>query len=329
MACKDQQSITKLVEDFVKKGHNYGFYQSIRWLNGIAKICEQEQLKPLKINITPYLSLDFSGSDIKEMSFDTDKGVVNIVATFLGLYGTVSPLPTFYTEKLIKNVNDNITVEKDFLDMFHNIFYKKIYDMWAKYKLNLMANEFKNDRYIDRTYHLIGLGDKSLRKIVPNAKSLIKYAGLFSRKSRSIVSLQVLLQDYFNIKLNVTASKKIINSIPEGQQLNLGTKNSTLGISSYLGQQAYGYGSNIMVDIYDLNLNQLNLFTLNNEYSRILSFLVKFYCSIPVKCFVKLHLENGIAKNTQLGIPEWGILGQNAWFSANKNISYKTQYFIV
>lgn len=328
MACQDQQSIFNLVENFTKQGHNYSFYQSIRWLNSIARVCENENLPRLTIKVVPYLSLDFTGGDIKKITFNHRTGVVKIIATFLGLYGTVSPLPTFYTEKIIRNANDNIHIEKDFLDMFHKIFYQKTYAMWAKYKLNLMANEYRDDKYINRGYHLVGLGDKALRRLVPDAKSLLKYAGILNKKTRSIVALEILLKDYFGVNLKLKPSQKIINPITTEQQLNLGKINSSLGLDSYLGQQSYGFGSNLMVDIYDLDLKQLNLFTVKNKYAEILSFLVKFYCSIPVRCFVKLHLKAEVVKNVQLGADKWAKLGQNTWF-VKSGANYKTQYFMV
>ncbi len=330
MVAKSQQSAAILIERLVKRSHNYSFYQAIRWLNHISNLQLQESGIALDIKVTPHLSLDFAGNDIQKIIYTPETNSVEIIATFLGLYGTVSPLPTFYTENLIRDVNDGKKSGKEFLDIFHKTLYQKIYKMWSKYKLNMMATEAGNTKYLNRIYYLIGLGDKTLRDMVPDVKSLVRYTGLFSNSNRSLVSLETMLEDYFRVTLKVSSTKRVINEIPSNQQVSVGLLNSHLGNDLYLGSQATGFGTYLKVDIYNLDIYQLKMFSDGGDYAKMLSFIVKFYSTVPVKCLLRLHLKDDYVVNVSLGDVNWAQLGQSTWFaSGNKKEVYKTKYFLV
>ncbi|MED7818340.1 MULTISPECIES: type VI secretion system baseplate subunit TssG [unclassified Francisella] len=324
MASNDEQRIFREIELFVSNSYNYNFYQAIRWLNGISGIAKKIGMPVLDIKVTPHLSLEFAGNDIKSMSFDKSKYQIDIVVTFMGLYGTVSPLPTFYTENLIVEVNDSVTVNKDFLDIFHQVFYKKIYSIWLKYKLNLMTYENKSSSYIEKTYSLVGLGDQTLRRLVPNSISLVRYAGLFSKRSRSLKGLQIMLRDYFNLDMQVS-NFKTLQYLSDDQYVNLGCKNSSLGRDLYLGRYVKDFFSSIKIDILDISAKDLASFNYGGENIRKLGFLVKFYCYSRVRCFVRLHISKEELKKTQKEL----VLGVNSWFDSQENEFYKTKYFMI
>ena len=326
MANEDGRTAAQLIQPFIKNSHRFGFYQSIRWLNIMSKKLQAEGLAPLKFKILPQLSLDFIGNDIRSASYDPEKNQVEMTVTFLALYGTASPLPTFYTEDLMLEVSEDITVSKDFLDIFHKVLYQKLYDVWLKYRLNQCVFENANESYITKLYHLIGLGDKTLRKMVPNPKSLIRYVGLFNQNPRSAKGLEILLRDYFEADVKIISGYRTVQNIAESQKACLGVANYQLGQDVYVGEQVQECGSSIAIELHQLSKKTFNLFSYKQSYALALAFLVKFFSNSPVKCFVSIYLKTGEIRSCQLGLKEWGKLGQNAWIAPVVNKTYSAHY---
>jgi type VI secretion system protein ImpH len=173
------------------------------------------------LDIVPELSLSFPESDIHSLSYDTESEMFSMVATFLGLYGVSSPLPTFYTEDLMDDVREDITVGKDFLDIIHRIFYRHLIAGFEKYKLDLQAFEAKSPTALNRLYSLMGLGEVAFRQAVPDARSLLRYTGLFAHFPRSAAGLKTLLSDYFQAPVNIVSGYPVMEHIAEDQRLRL------------------------------------------------------------------------------------------------------------
>ena len=315
MAHQNRRAIAQLIAPLIKNGHQYKFYQAIRYLNNIARTLKQNKEQSFDITILPPLSLAFTRHDIKTIQYHPKEHKIEITATFLGLYGTPSPLPNFYTEDIMQEVAEDITVSKDFLDMFHRILYQKLYYIWLKYRLNQSAFEDQNKRYIRRLYCLIGLGDQTLAKMIPNPKSLIKYIGLFSQRPRSSKNLEILLKDYFDVEIKIHSGQSSLHKIAIDQQLSLGIAGHQLGQATYLGEQVQAYGASIALEITSLSYAQFTLLSYAQPYATALAFLIKFFCNTPVQCFVSLFLKPEAMGLCQLGLATWSKLGQNAWIA--------------
>jgi len=328
MANENGRAIASLIRPFVLNGPKYGFYQSVRLLSGIAKSAKAKGLTSFALKIIPLLSLEFIGSDIESISYDENTNEVKIVVTFLALYGTASPLPTFYTEDLMLDFSEDITVSKDFLDIFHQILFKKLYDVWLKYRLNQCAFENVDNRYTSKLYYLIGLGDETLRKMVPEAKSLLKYIGLLNQQPRSAKVLEILLKDYFEVPIKIKSGYRSVQTIAYEQQVRLGVDNSIVGQETYLGSEIEDCSASIGISIGPLKQDVFNLFGYKQPHALALAFLINFFLNSPVKSFISIVLQAGEVRGCQLGLKEWGMMGQNVWVSPNQGKEYILQYQI-
>jgi predicted component of type VI protein secretion system len=89
--------------ELLKEGHAFSFFQVMRLLRFFIRQSSgaPKSLSDLdqKIRIKPNLSLAFPASDVEciEELEDHDGAQFLITVNFMGLYGSVSPLPTFYT----------------------------------------------------------------------------------------------------------------------------------------------------------------------------------------------------------------------------------------
>src|SRR3546814_7786829 len=85
------------IEPLLAEGHRYAFFQALRLL----RLHLGEETFAQSVRVRPTLSLSFPENDINSIVREND--ILRITANFFGLYGVTSPLPTFYTEDLIRS----------------------------------------------------------------------------------------------------------------------------------------------------------------------------------------------------------------------------------
>ena len=80
------------------------------------------------VAIRPHLSLAFPAADITEIRTPpAGPPAWQLTTTLLGLYGTMGPLPTFYTEELLDEARNDESLSRDFLDILNNRLYHLLY----------------------------------------------------------------------------------------------------------------------------------------------------------------------------------------------------------
>ena len=207
MASQDRQHTLDLKKLLVEKGRRIPFIQVIRLLRVLvqqkagAHLSEDEIFRYIRVR--PELSLDFPGRDVnlvEVLDDDPDRAIdlFRVTVTFLGLYGSSSPLPTFYTEDLLDEQRDDNTIAREFIDVINNRFYFLFYKVWKKHALALRYAENPEGFVSDILYSLLGLGEPSIRRDLAGSSRYLRYIGLTSQKPRSAEGLRVLLADSFD-----------------------------------------------------------------------------------------------------------------------------------
>ena len=120
-----QPNIT-LTEQIVNQSRDFSFYQAYRLIYMLLKQelgddCSNDELLQ-QICVHPELSLNFPTSDVSKIEKIKLNGKpgYRITVTFLGLYGTSSPLPTFYTETLFREQAEDNPLTREFIDILNN-----------------------------------------------------------------------------------------------------------------------------------------------------------------------------------------------------------------
>jgi type VI secretion system protein ImpH len=122
MASKDRGAPSDIKKDLLKEGHRFSFFQVIRLLRLFDSepfdVHRQEPFRSEQIKIRPDLSLAFPAADVANVeNLSNETADFEITATFLGLYGSSSPLPTFYSEDLLDEAIAAESVTRDFIDI--------------------------------------------------------------------------------------------------------------------------------------------------------------------------------------------------------------------
>ena len=306
-------------QDIVENGDAYDFYQAVKLLNKLVREQPSEQGSLPGLRIQPELNLDYPQSDNTEVSRDDASGNYQITTTFFGLYGVSSPLPGFYTEELLDDEWDEVSARKGFFDVIHNHLYPLLYQAWLKYKLSHNLVEFGNHKYAEIIFSLIGLGE-AYRVERKQYGYLLKYSGLISQRTRSLLGLKTLLKDIVgDIGLDIRPCVKRMVPIVKQQRCVLGSQNATLSFDACIGKHVIDRTGKFNIEIGPINAEQFADFSRGKETIQTMKSLLNLYLVQPLEFSISLLLEPDTVKPASIGEWESSILGSNCWLTSETN----------
>jgi type VI secretion system protein ImpH len=319
MAGQDGGSSVNLKLDLLKEGHTFSFFQVMRLLRFFGGRLPRSKDAPSVDNehtrIRPELSFAFPPADVSGIKqSESDPPDYLVTATFLGLYGTSSPLPAFYTEDLMDEAREDESVTRDFMDIIGHRLYVLLFRCWTKYRQFVQVAEERNHDDLQRLFSLIGLGEREFRRDIPDVYGLIRYIGLLTQFPRSALGLKTMLQDALaDVPVNVEPCILRKAKIPPDQRLCLGESGCTLATDSFIGEQIddrMGKFRLVMGPLKSQAFQQLLPGTPDCEKA---AFLTRFYLTDPLEYDMELILAEKEAQCTCLGASEWSRLGWDTW----------------
>lgn len=323
MAGTNRKSDINIKEKLLANGRSFSFFQVMRLLkrlsdhNGTNK--ESTDVDVERIKVQPNLSLDFPISDVEEVE-ESERGKYTVTVNMLGLYGTCSPLPTFYTEDLLDDVSSGNRTAKDFIDVINHRLYELLFAAWGKYRGMVKVVEENNRGHINRLFSIIGLGEEELRKEFQNPLGLLKYTGLFALNTRSASGLETMLSDALNgVEINIIQGVERKGQIPEDQRCCLNGESISLGINSYLGQEVKDKTGSFRIEIGPVSEKEYRLFLPGEKEHELLVSLTDLYVSSPLDYDLEVILdENTKTATACLGSEKWSKLGLDTWIFSDE-----------
>ncbi len=327
MAGKNRRTSADLKAHLLNEGHSFSFFQVMRVLRFLVSSGNESGMLPAEemhgVRVRPDLSLAFPAADVNkvEEQIGEERVGFQVTATFMGLYGSSSPLPTFYTEDLMDEAASDESVTRDFLDVFNNRLYLLLFKAWNKYRQFLQVVEEHDEEHIERLFCLLGLGEKEIREHIPNAYGLLRYIGLFSQFPRSVSGLRSLIQDAMgDIPVNVHACHFNMATIPEDQRSSLGRRGSSLGRDCYVGSQIPDRMGKFRLELGPLDGHVFQDLLPGGTQYNTLATLTGLYVTDPLKYDVGITLRQGEARSTCLGASAWSRLGLDTWLFGRKDV---------
>ncbi len=318
--------ISGLKDELLKNSRRYGFVQSHRllryWLDKFStkEVSVKDVAKAIRVR--PELSMHFPGTDITEIS-EISSGSDNflITATFLGLYGVSSPLPTFYTEDMIDESLRDITVTRDFIDIINSPFYRLFYGCWEKYRAYIKIIELNDPAYLDYCLCLLGFGTDSLRRRIKDANSLLRYIGLFTQFPRSSLALKTLLSDVLNEpELTILECIPRMVNIPDDQLCFIGVSGNILGEDAYLGQEIPDRMGAFRIQAGPLDAQKFRRIFPDTDAFSTMAAMIRLFMDQPLEWDFEVILESRQVKPTCLGADRWSRLGWETWLISDDTI---------
>jgi type VI secretion system protein ImpH len=188
-----------------------------------------------------------------------------LLVSFMGLTGPNGVLPQHYTQLLIDRVRQKDYALRDFLDLFNHRFISFFYRIWRKYRIAPTYEAAKSsddecDVVTQSLFSLIGLGTSGLRRrLLLYDETFLYYGGLYAQSTPTAVSLERIVQDYFNVPVRINQFRGQWLELERSDQSRLasddpyGLSNNRLGISSIAGQRVWSVENKFRVRIGPLS----------------------------------------------------------------------------
>ncbi|HWG47023.1 MAG TPA: type VI secretion system baseplate subunit TssG [Gemmataceae bacterium] len=347
--------VPTLEERLFAEGYAFDFFQAVRLLERLAP-----DRRPVGRDAPPqmeiarfraHVSLSFPPSSIVSIESSGEEMPPILTVAFLGLIGPSGVLPNHYTELLLRQQiyakGPERHALRDWLDLFNHRFLALFHRAWEKYRFPLAFERGEHlrgepDAFTRCLFSFIGLGMPPLRdrlrvtcrEIGKSAEServlasvedlvLLHYSGLLVQRPRNAVSLEALLQDYFQhpVRVRQFQGQWLRLETDNQSRLGAGQHNNRLGIDCVAGERVWDVQSKFRVRLGPLTYADFVEFlpdrtaTPRRKAIFLLMQLVRLYAGPELDFDVQLLLKADEVPLCRLSEPD-GIgprLGWNTW----------------
>ena len=270
----------------------------------------------------------FAASDVAKITAVPGPGGLaryDVETTFLSVYGAVSPLPTYFTEELLNQEDDSL--QKEFLDLFHHRAISLFYRVWEKYRYTSRFSPDGSDYFSRRFQMLLGV-DRLPAGHHVDAVRILGFAGLLTQIPRSAASLRGLLSDYFDgVPVRIDSCVGRWLPIPEDQRNRLALSNSRLGKDLSLGERVYDVSCTFRVAMGPLSLEEYMAFLPCGDKMPELRELTDLMNGDGLDYEVELQLKEEQVPPLQLCGPT-ARLGWSSWLGRRDGMDSRIRFLV-
>ncbi|RYB01604.1 type VI secretion system baseplate subunit TssG [Lichenibacterium ramalinae] len=242
-----------------------------------------------------------------------------VEAAFVGLVGTLGPLPHFYTEAVLREEKRRSGALRGFLDVFVGRLASLFVRAHEKYRLPAaMARRGADggEPVARAVFALMGLGLPSQRgRLLVRDAHLLPYAGLLAREVRSAAGLEVILADQLDLPVRVEPFRRRLLPISPAEQTRLAAGPASfarLGIDAVAGARTPDASSTFRVVVGPVDYADFMALEPRGRRMAELVELVRLYMDPGLDFDVQVLLRRADVPESRLG-PGAPRLGWNGW----------------
>jgi type VI secretion system protein ImpH len=342
------------------EGYAFDFFQAVRLLERLFS-----ERKPVGRDYAPgaesarfraYNSLTFPPSAIYDiLEPANERAPALMTVAFMGLTGPSGVLPRHYTELLYRLAREAKGPERyslrDWFDLFNHRLIALFYRAWEKYRFTIPyeRGEYLRpdpDAFTRVLFSLVGMGTAPFRnrlrvlvrqelaeeapeQVLAGIDDLcaLYYAGALGHRPRSALGLQTLLQDYFQLPVQVEqfcGQWLYLESSNQSQLGGLGSANNQLGVSLVAGNRVWDVQGKFRIRLGPLRFEDFTAFlpdrapVCERKAFFLLVHWVRLYVGPELDFDVQIILRAADIPGCRLGA-EPGFaprLGWNTWLSS-------------
>lgn len=281
------------LESLTKDFKRTSFFQ----LNKLFERCLalSDQHADARVRFTAKKSLAFPASDIDSLTVvETTTGKeIEVNITFMGLFGPASPLPAFYTERLLQ-ADDDSNATAQFLDMFNHHIVSLLQQAWEKYRYYSLYKLDAQDRFSGWMFKLSGVDTrKQCERLGLDWTKLLPLMGLMTGRVKNASTLKTILEHYFDgIKWDIEECIQRRISIPDDQFHRMGVSSANMGMDIVLGDEIEDQTGKFRVHVYFTSDQQYEDLLPGSEQHQILTNLISFYLRDQLEFDLCLHCSH-------------------------------------
>lgn len=296
-----------------------------RWAGGVA-VGYQGPPQDELLRFRAWPSLGFPRAAVMEIerrehTWRPGRQRIQITTNELGLYGADTPLPLFYTERIIQpgdfEEEDDRERLRAFLDIFQHRLLSLLYRSSYKYRYHLNFVPGGTDIFSGFLRCLIGLGTRGTpeNQDVPNLL-LVRYAGLMTQRRRSADGLRAMVTDFFD-GLGTHVTQCIERWFTLDRTNRLGAEMCGLGEDAVIGARVLDRTGKFRLTLGPMGYARFESFLPGAPAMRRLRVLVRVYLLDDLEFDVELWLRGQEVPGAQLGSSDRPArLGWTGWLAS-------------
>ncbi len=276
-----------------------------------------------RIRLRPDTGLTFHSSDIMaldKIKYPDEIERTRVTVTFMGLYGTVSPLPPHFSEQIALNdYQGGPQPIREFFDVFHHRLLSLVYRAWAKYRFAMTYRTKGADPFTRRMFCTVGIdGFRDGQDLAFERFLHLRYAPLLATKSRSARGLEVVLKDLYG-SMGVAIEQFVGHwtLIEKPNRNKLGVVNHQLGESLTIGRYVYDGTGRFTIVLGPLGYDEYLSFLPGGHRRPMLRGVVSTFTRGQHDVMLELHVKTDAAPRWQLGSPRAATLKRTAWLGGS------------
>ncbi len=312
---------TPIGELLEKEPYRFEFFQAVRLLNLLLAdrspvgrfVNPSAEVARFAVNPSPV----FPASQIQSLAA-REGGAPVLSVNFMGLIGPLGLLPLYYTELVMERTRARDHALREFLDIFHHRILSLFYAAWEKYRFTIAYERGERDRFSHHLLDLIGLGTSGLQRRQEVADdSLLFYGGLLAVHPRSAAALEQILEDYFDVPVEVEQFVGAWYPMDPDAQCELdgrGGQSGQLGLGAVVGSEIWDQQTRVRIRLGPLAFEQYRDFLPGGLAWQRLRALAKFFAGNEYDMELQLILRRQDVPSCALADEEDGVqLGWTTW----------------
>ena len=335
MGAEGGQSLPDLKEQlsgFERDARRFSFYRLVYLLERtFPKAPPVGQLGPVadeRVRLRADPSLIFASCDVSELTeakYPDGIERVRVTNAFMGLYGSSSPMPPYYVEKIaLDDYQGGPQPIREFLDVFHHRLLALLYRAWTKYRFSVVYRKKGTDPFTRRMFCTVGLDGMKDTETALDRFLHLRYAPILASKSRSARGLSVVLDDLFG-KMGVAIEQFVGHwtLIEKPNRNKLGVMNHQLGESLTIGRYVYDGTGRFNIVLGPLSYDDYLSFLPGGKNRPLLRAVVATFTRGQQDVQLELHVKTDDAPRLQLGSPRSSTLKRTAWLGGHVGHQFK------
>ncbi len=334
MGAQERSSVLDLKEvseHFDRDAKRFAFFKLVYLLERVYSAAPPVgQLGPTsaeRIRFRPDASLAFASSDITEVKTvkcGDEVERTRVTATFMGLYGSASPMPNFFLEQIAQaEYQGQQQPIRELLDVFHNRLYSLIYRAWTKYRFGVSYRSKGDDVFTRRMFCAAGIDGFGSHTPPIDRFLFLRYAPLLAMKTRSARGLTLALNEMFgNTGVRVEQFIGAWTLIEKPYRNKVGVANHQLGHSLTIGRYVFDASSRYKIVLGPLGYDDYLAFLPGGYKRPILRGVCAVFTRGMYDVMLELHVKPDAAPRWQMGAPRASTLRRTAWLGGSKGAPF-------
>jgi type VI secretion system protein ImpH len=278
-------------------------------------------------------SLAFSSGDVSEVTLrrvpvraeepHARRPLFEVVTQFLGLTGSVSPMPLYIAEEVAQEDPDHAT-RREFLDLFHHRLLSLLYRIESKYRVTSEANANHTDQWSRRLLALAGFDtyESSEPGRLPTWR-LLRIVPLLASSARTAEKLEASLEDVLGGEMEgarVRVEQFVGRWVDIDARLQLGRGNNLLGKTTVLGGKYFDRMGKVKIHIGPLPSSVYRRMLPGGDLLVQAREVVRLFLKDPLDFEFELGLTEGVTQTFNLSSQQPAQLGRDTWLGKGKQV---------